>query len=596
MAGRFSVEAVFKAIDRVTAPVTKMQNRVQKFTRSMTRNFNKLNRVVNKVGAGMKRGAAIAGVGLIALGAAMKNVISVGADFGRAIGSAAAKFPEGIKRGTKEFKELEATARRVGATTEFTATQAAQGLNFLAKAGFDAKFSMQSLPGIVDFATASEMDFAEAADIASDAIGAFGLDSKDAGKRMIGLNRVMDVMSKTANSTNLSVAEMFETVKKGAPVAIKAGQSIETFAAITGTLASVGIKGSEAGTATKNIALALAGVGNQAGKTFKKLGIALSQNGKMRDVADVFEDLSDATKNMDEDKLLGVMNAIFGKISLASAANLLGEGADKIRALRTTLESAQGSTKATASFIRNDVKGSLDQLNSAIDGVKISIFSMNEGPLKEAIDKMTAWVTANEKLIATNIGEFFLSLLNNLESIVKWITRIAKGVAAFTAFAIAVKTATLAVTAFNLVMAINPIGLMVIGVAALIAGFVSLIVWIDDIAEAFDGLHPIIRLVLAPLELIVKAIKGIKDAGSFLGGKLGSALFNIFGGKDDDGTPATGATGPQIVTPQDRVARSVEESRTTSTAEVTIKDETGRAEVTGGKLGTGLNLQSSGVL
>lgn len=596
MAGRFSVEAIFKAVDRVTAPVSKMQKRVQKFTRSMKRSFTKLNRIVGRMGDGLKKGLAIGTASLVALGAAMGNVIGIGAEFGRAIGSAAAKFPDKIKRGTKEFKELEATARRVGATTEFTATQAAQGLNFLAKAGFDAKFSMAALPGIVDFATASEMDFAEAADIASDAIGAFGLDSKDAGKRMIGLNRVMDVMSKTANSTNVSVAELFESVKKGAPVAIKAGQSIETFAAIAGTLASVGIKGSEAGTATKNIALALAGVGNQAGKTFAKLKIPLSAGGKMRDVADVFEDLQFAIKDMDEDKMLGVVNAIFGKISLASAANLLGEGTDKIRELRTTLEGAQGSTKKTAAFIRNDVKGSIDGLKSAIDGVKISIFSMNEGPLKQAIDKMTAWVRANEKLIATNIGEFFLSIINNLGNIVTWIERIAKGIAAFVVFATVIKTLTLAVTAFNLVMMLNPIGLMVLGIAALVAGFVALIVWIDDIASAFEGLHPIIRLVLAPLELIVKAIQAVKNVGAFLGGKLGSALFDIFGDKGDDETQPTGATGPQIVTPQDRVARSVEEQRTTSSAEVTIKDETGRVEVTGGKLGGGLNLQQSGAL
>ena len=573
MAGRFSVEAVFKAVDRVTAPVTRMQNRVTKFTRSMQRSFTKLNRVVRRMGDGLKKGVAVGTASLVALGAAMGNVIGVGAEFGRAIGSAAAKFPEKIQRGTKEFKELEATARRVGATTEFTATQAAQGLNFLAKAGFDAKFSMQALPDIVDFATASEMDFAEAADIASDAIGAFGLDSSDAAKRMVGLRRTMDVMSKTANSTNVSVSELFESVKKGAPVAVKAGQSIETFAAVAGTLASVGIKGSEAGTATKNIALALAGVGNQAGKTFKKLKIPLAAGGKMRDVADVFEDLQAAIKDMDEDKMLGVVNAIFGKISLASAANLLGEGTDKIRKLRTTLESAQGSTKTTAAFIRNDVKGSIDQLTSAIDGVKISIFSMNEGPLKEAIDKMTAWVSANEKLIATNIGEFFLNLITNLETIVKWIKRIAIGVASFIAFATAVKTATLAVTAFNLIMLVNPIALWVTAITALVAGVVFLI-------DKFK--------LLEKATAFLSDIPVLSDIGKF----LGSAAADLFG----DTAQPTGATGPQIVSPQDRVARSIEEQRTTSTAEVTIKDDTGRAEVTGGTLGTGLQLQQSGGL
>lgn len=592
MAGRFTIEAVFKAVNRVTAPVSKMQNSVGKFTRSMSRNFHKLNRVVGKFTSGIKKGALIAGAALAGIGVAMRNIIMVGAEFGRAIGAAAAKFPDKIKRGTKEFKALEEAARRVGATTEFTATQAAQGLNFLAKAGFNAKFSVKALSSIVDFATASEMDFAEAADIASDALGAFGLDSNDTTKKMEGLNRIMDVMSLTANSTNVSVSELFETVKKGAPVAIKAGQSIETFAAVAGVLAGVGIKASEAGTATKNIALALAGVGNQAGKTFKKLGIALeTPNGKMRDIADVFEDLSKVTKGMDEAKVLGVMNAIFGKISLASAANLLGEGAGKIRKLRTELENAGGSAKRTAAFIRNDVKGSIDGLTSAIDGVKISIFSLNEGPLKEAIDRMTEWVRTNEKMIASGIGNFMLMIINNMDKIVEWIVKIGKGLAIFFAFSAVLKILIGVMTLVNLVMAANPIVLIVLGVIALIAAFTALVIWIDDVVGAFENMNPILRVILAPLELILRTIKGIKDLGGFLGGKLGKFVADI--GVDSSFEDVS----KNIVTPQERVASSIEEHKTTSTSEVTIKTEQGTtATVTSGKMGNGLQLQSSGAM
>lgn len=568
MAGRFSVEAVFKAVDRVTAPVKKMQNRVGKFTRGMSRNFHKLNRVVGKFANGIKKGAIIAGAAIAGIGVAMRNIIMVGAEFGRAIGAAAAKFPDKIKRGTKEFKALEEAARRVGATTEFTATQAAQGLNFLAKAGFNAKFSVKALSNIVDFATASEMDFAEAADIASDALGAFGLDSKDTTKKMAGLNRIMDVMSLTANSTNVSVSELFETVKKGAPVAIKAGQSVETFAAVAGTLAGVGIKAAEAGTATKNIALALAGVGNQAGKTFKKLGIALeTPDGKMRDIADVFEDLSNVTKGMSEKKVLGVMNAIFGKISLASAANLLGEGSAKIRKLRTELENAGGSAKRTAAFIRDDVKGSIDGLSSAVDGVKISIFSLNEGPLKDAIDGMTKWIRENEKMIASGIGNFMLMIVNNLDKIINAFVGIGKGIVLFISLALALKGIAAIIGVINFLMAANPI---VLGIMAAVAA----------VALLSGALDPVIDM--------------LGSIGSGIGSAI-SLVSGIFGGDDDNDKKS--ATGARIVTPQERVAKSIEEHKTTSNAEVTIKAEQGTsAAVTGGKMGRGLQLQSSGAM
>jgi len=592
MAGRFSVEAVFKAVDRITAPVSRMQNRVGKFTRGMSRGFTKLNRVVGKFAKGIKRGAQVASVAILALGGAMVNVIATGADFGRAIGSAAAKFPDKIKRGTIAFRDLEDAARDIGKTTEFTSTQAAQGLNFLAKAGFNAKFSIAVLRDIVDFATASEIEFAEAADIASDALGAFGLDSENSAKKMTGLRRVMDVLSLTANSTNTSVGELFEAIKDGAPIASTAGVSIETFSATMGFLASNGIKASKAGTAAKNITLALAGVGNKAAKTFRRLGISLQDSsGDLRDQFDVMDDLRKKLRQFSQKQKVGLIEAIFGKIPIAAAAKLLDDTTGKVRTLRKSLEAAGGSTKRVAAFIRDDVKGSLDGFNSAIEGVKISIFSLNEGPLKDAVDRTTEWVRVNEKMIAQNIGEFFAKVLNNLPEIFKWMKRIGTALIVFVAFATVLKTLIGVLTLVNLVMAANPITLIVLGVLALIAAFTALVVWIDDISAGFDKMPGIIKHVLRHIGQLIDAIKFIKN--NF--GVVSSAVGSFLGfGRDDENTAADSAAGPQIVSPQERVARSIEEQRVTSTSEVTIKDETGRAEVTGGKLGAGLSLQSSG--
>lgn len=593
MAGRFSVETVFKALDRVSAPVTRMQNRVGKFTRTASRGFHKLNRVASNFARTLKRGFVVGAAAVVSFGFALANVIGIGADFGRAIGSAAAKFPDKIKRGTREFKELEMAARKVGSTTEFTSVQAAQGLNFLAKAGFSAKFSVKALGDIVDFATASEIEFSEAADIASDALGAFGLDSADVGKKMVGLQRVMDVMSKTANSTNTSVAELFESVKNGGPVATAAGVSIETFSATMGFLASNGIKATKAGTAAKNVTLALAGVGNKAAATFKALGISLADsNGDMRDQLDVLDELRGSISKMGSQEKIQVLNAIFGKISLAAATKLLDDASGNVRKLRKELEAAGGSSKKTAAFIRNDVRGSIDGLKSAVEGVKISIFSLNEGPLKDAIDSMTDWVRANEKLIATKIGGFLLSLINNIDGIVTAVKRIGIAIGIFLAFMAVLKTFIGVMTVVNLVMIANPIGLIVAGVAAAIVAFALLITWIEEIDDAFSRMPLILKIAFAPLMWIIKQLRLVKQGVVALGGFLG------FGGGEKVEQEVGGgaeAAGAGVVSPQDRVAKNIEESRTINTAEVTIRDETNRAEVTKGKLGTGLLLQQSGV-
>lgn len=597
MANRFSVEAIFKAVDRVSAPVSRMQNRVGKFTRSAEKSFRKLNKQVGKFGAGMKKAAVAAVAGAALIGKAIVDVTKAGAEFGRAIGSAAAKFPDDIKRGSAEFKALEKAARDVGSATEFTATQAAQGLGFLAKAGFDAKFSMAALAPIVDFATASELDLATAADIASDAIGSFGLNTDDPIQRLTNLNRVMDVMSKTANSTNTSVEELFEAVRDGAPIASAAGVSIETFSSTMGFLASNGIKAGKAGTAAKNITLALAGVGNKAAVTFKRLGVSLQDSeGNLRDQFDVMDDLRNQLKGMGSLERVNVLSAIFGKIPLAAATKLLESSGQEVRGLRKELEAAGGSSKRTAEFIRNDVKGSLDGLNSAIDGVKISIFALNEGPMKDAIDKMTDWVRANEAAIASGIGGFFLMLINNMENIVKWTKRIGIAVGVFIAFATVLKTLIGVLTLVNLVMAANPITLIVLAVLAGIAAFTALVVWIDEVAAGFDRLPKIIQFILGPIGLLIKAIKFVKDNAGAIG-DIGARVGSAFGFGGDDAAPATQGSPSersQTSSPQERALHSVEEKRTTSSSELTIKDETNRATVTSGKLGSGVTLVPSG--
>jgi len=129
-------------------------------------------------------------------------------------------------------------------------------------------------------------------------------------------------------------------------------------------------------------------------------------------------------------------------------------------------------------------------------------------------------------------------------------------------------------------------------VAALIAGFVALIVWIDEISEGFDSMSPAVQALLLPFGLLIKAIKFIKDNI----GVISEAYDKVTGFFSSD-TPedqVDGRTGATMVTPQERIARSIEETRTTSSAEVTIKDESGRAEVTRGRLRDSINMVQSG--
>jgi len=169
-------------------------------------------------------------------------------------------------------------------------------------------------------------------------------------------------------------------------------------------------------------------------------------------------------------------------------------------------------------------------------------------------------VRINEKLVAGKVADFILLILNNMEGIVKWTKRIAIGIGVFIVFSTVLKTLVGVLTLVNLVMAANPITIMVLSVIALIAVLTSLVVWVNSVRGALGSAK--------------------EDGDEF----------------DDDFDDDFNDDRVSMVSPQARVARSIEEQRTTSTAEVTIKDDTGRAEVTGGKLGAGITLQPSGAM
>jgi TP901 family phage tail tape measure protein len=403
--------------------------------------------------AKIKSGAMVGAVAIAGLGVVIKDLIMTSADFGRAISQASVKFPEDIERGTQAFKDLEESAKKVGRTTEFTATQGALGLNFLAKAGYSAGFSMSALPDIVDFATASELEFATASDIASDAMGAFNLNAKDETQRLKNLNRVMDVMSLASIRSNTSVEELFETMKKGAPVAEASGASIETYSAIMATLAGAGIKGSIAGTSAKRLFLSLAGIGSKASAVMKDLKIETAdlKTGKLKDQFDVLDEIFTKLDKMNNQKArLGYIERLFGKIPLASANVLLRDSTANLRKLRKEFETGEGSTKRMARAIRSDLKGSIDSLLSAIEAVKLK--GTDQGMLKGVIDSMVLWTRTNEDMLASGITDAMDSLVTATKFLWEHRTEIKNVAKAYVALSIALKAVALGMVSIDSAM------------------------------------------------------------------------------------------------------------------------------------------------
>jgi len=269
---------------------------------------------------------------------------------------------------------------------------------------------------------------------------------------------------------------MFETVKEAGPVYTSAGQSMETLAALTGTLANAGIKGSKAGTALKGVITRLQAPTGEAAKVIERIGLQThNADGSFRDITKIIGDFTKITGDMTDKQRAAAVRTIIGTEAMAGFEVMTKAGGEQLRAYRKELEGATGASSEMAGVMRDTTKGSYNALKSAIEGVKISLFTMNQGPLKETIDKTTDWVRANEDLIAQNVGGFVKSVFDNLDSILAWIKNIGTAMAVLFVLNTVLKTFTAIMTAVNLVMAANPVTLIVLGIMALTAAVVAAI-------------------------------------------------------------------------------------------------------------------------
>lgn len=532
---KYAVSTVFKSIDKMTAPVKKMQSAVGKFTTSAENGMRKLDDRMDSLRGKMKA----AGTAILATSALMTaplvDAAIVGAEFEQSLVNAAAKFPGEITKTSDAFKRLEKAARETGASTIFSASESAQALDFLAMAGFNADQAISALPGVVDLATAANIDLAKATDVASDALSMFGMMSDDSAQLGKNLQKVNDVIAKTSTSANTSVEMLFETFKESGAVATSAGQSLETVAALAGTLANSGIKGGQAGTVLKNALIRLQAPAGEASKILNRMGIAVqNQDGSMRDMITIIGDLNKATKKMGDVERNALMSKVFGMEAISGMNVLMGAGEDQLKAYRKQIELSDGAAGKMAKMMGDTVQGSYKGLMSAVEGVKISLFSLNSGALKETIDKTTEWVRANNDLISTKVTDFIGGIVGFLQKYGEYIPTVLKLVGAFLAVNMALKGFIVVMTAANLVMAANPLVLIAAAIASVAAGFAYLVYNVDEVIASFSSMNPVMRAILAPLNLILTAIKFIKDA---LQGGFGSAVTKLaerFGFTNDD--------------------------------------------------------------
>lgn len=416
MAIKKIVESKFTAKDGVTKRFSLMDRAAARFGRNTDRSFKRASRSASRfssvtkgivAGLGISRGIGLLtqGIGAVTTGFIAFDKAALGATVRfKDIGPEAADFND-------QLKLIRKSARDMGATTEFTAAQSAEALDFLARAGFSSTEAMGSLKSMIDLATASGEDFATVADYSSDLLGAFGLNAKDAGQKITNLNRLNDVLVKSANSANVTIESMFETMKTAAPIGRTLGIELEEVAALTATLGSAGIKGTEAGTALKNSFLNLSAASPKTIKMLNAIGVTADDGtGNMRKFTDILGDVGAATKEFGTLKVAKVLDTIFGKRAIAGASNLIESIAD-VRNFETSLKNAGQTSKLTAEIMRTSIDAKLKSLGSAATETGFKILTAFQVDGKNGIDALTQSIRDFDPTQLTNQLKIVLNTL-----------------------------------------------------------------------------------------------------------------------------------------------------------------------------------------
>lgn len=306
-----------------------------------------------------------------------------------------------LDKGDEQLAALRKQARDLGATTMFSAGDAASGMAFLAMAGFTPKAIQDAMPGLLDMAKAGDMELGLTADIASNILGGFRLDASQMGN-------VADILTKAFTTSNMSLEMLGETMKYVGPVASTAGMGLEEAAAMAGLLGNVGIQSSNAGTTLRAMLLRLAAPAGPAAKAMEKLGIsAKDSQGNVRGITDVLGEVAKATEKMGSSDRLANLKAIFGEEPAAGMAELINQaGAGGILKYLDVIKDHQGAAAKTAKVMGDNMAGDLDELSSGLDDVRIEVFEQMNGTLRELTQTMTsvvgrigAWVKENPGMV-----------------------------------------------------------------------------------------------------------------------------------------------------------------------------------------------------
>jgi len=333
---RIEISADSRGVDRAISDVGKR--------------FDRMGQRMRSVGKGMTMGLTlpIVGLGVVA--------VKMGADFEKSMNQVRAVSGAA----GAQFEALRDQAKELGRTTQYSASQAAEAMNFLAMAGFEANEVIGAMPSTLQLAAAGQMDLAQAADIASNILTGYQMTTEE-------LGHANDVLVKTFTSTNTNLIQLGEAFKMVAPVASSAGLQFEEVSAAVGLLGNAGIQATMAGTSLRGAIVRLLTPTEEAKDVMGRLGLnVIDASGNLVSLEEIVRQLESSGASTAD------MMEIFGQRAGPGMAALVGQGADALKGLTAELTDSGGTAKKIADVQMEGFTGAMRRMRSALEGAAIA--------------------------------------------------------------------------------------------------------------------------------------------------------------------------------------------------------------------------------
>lgn len=373
-----------------------------------------------------------------------------------------------------EMEALTAKAREMGSKTKFSASEAAEAMNYMAMAGWKTEDMLSGIEGVINLAAASGEDLATTSDIVTDALTAFGLTAQDSG-------HFADVLAAASSNANTNVSMMGETFKYCAPIAGSLGFSVEDTAEAIGLMANAGIKSTQAGTSLRTIMTNLSGEVKICGANIGEVTIATSNaDGIMRELSDILADCRVAFAGLSESEKAAAAESLVGKNAMSGFLALMNAGEGDINKLSGAIDNCDGAAQNMANTMNDNLEGQLTILKSALEELAISFGQLLIPALREVVQwlqgfvgflnslpegvKKTIMVIA---LVAAALGPVLIIVGKVISAIGTIMTIVPKVVGV-------INVVKGAFVALNATMLANPIVLIIAAIAALVAAFIYL--------------------------------------------------------------------------------------------------------------------------